>query len=127
MPEIRECIASFIYLESFFQWCIWHNINLQVLGLWADYTGKDSVDNDVDTKVYKLDASSTAVRGQKNHAGSLWPSMWLKSEQLPDPPPITQLVLLRVSSTNRAIILDFKHLHFQVCIYTQLIFTIIQL
>src|SRR5271155_1738861 len=41
MPELRKCIAhsGYLYFLWFVEYCLRHNINLGLLGLWADATG----------------------------------------------------------------------------------------
>jgi hypothetical protein len=35
MPEIRECIAHYLCMLWFFQFCLEQKLDLQVLALWA--------------------------------------------------------------------------------------------
>jgi len=115
MPEYRECIAHFLFLLWFLQYCQRKGLDLHVLGLWTDKTagkrGKKPKPTDL---VFRLEHNSKEKRGNAGNQGYLWPPMWRKSSENLDPPPIGLLELQGVRTTSRAIILNFGALHFQV-------------
>lgn len=114
MPEIRECIAHFLSLSAFLQFCLENRIDLQLLGLWADASKAEEMSMASDGLVYCLDACSTVYRGTCGAQSSLWPPMWRKVKGKPDPPLIQSLKWGAVSFTNRAIVMDLGPLYFQV-------------
>jgi hypothetical protein len=114
MPEMRECIAHFLFLSAFLQFCLENEIDLQLLGLWADASKAEERSMASDGLVYCLDALSTVYRGTCGAQSSLWPPMWRKVKGKPDPPLIQSLKWGAVSFTNRAIVMDLGLLHFQV-------------
>jgi len=65
-------------------------------------------------QVFRLDHNSKDKRGNAGNQGYLWPPMWRKSPENPNPPSISLLELRSVQTTSRAIILNFGTLHFQV-------------
>ena len=115
MPELRECIAHFLYMSHFFQYCIEKGIDLSLIGLWADATEAESHLLAPDGLVYCLSASSKVKRGSRSAQTSLWPEMWKITHTQPDPPSIQSLVWKGVHWTSRAIVMDMGRLHFQVC------------
>ena len=115
MPELRECIAHFLCVSHFFQYCIEKNCNLSLIGLWADATDSESQLLAPDGLVYRLSASSTVKRGSRSAQTSLWPEMRKKTRAQPNPPAIQSLVWEGVHWTSRAIIMDMGELYFQVC------------
>ena len=116
MPELHECIAHFLCMLHFFQYCIEMGINLSLIGLWADATNAESHLLAPDGLVYQLSASSTVKRGSCSAQTSLWPEMWKITDAQPEPPSIQFLVWKGVHWTSRAIIMDMGELCFQVCI-----------
>ncbi|KDR72183.1 hypothetical protein GALMADRAFT_765703 [Galerina marginata CBS 339.88] len=118
MPEIRECIAHYLCMLWFFGFCLREKLDLQLLALWADASEKEEKKLAPDGLVYRLDASSTVVRGNANAQTSLWPGPFKKTKANPDPPSIRTLKLKGVSYSNRTIILDMGPLHFQLAYLT---------
>jgi hypothetical protein len=116
MPEIRECIAHFIWILCFFDWCNLHDINLQLLGLWADASEAEAPKLAPDGLVYRLNSSSTVQRGSRGSQTSLWPLMCRLSPKNPNPLLIETLVWKGVENahTCRAVILNFGELYLQV-------------
>jgi len=116
MPEIRECIAHFLFLLWFYEYCLKNHLDLTLLGLWADAPDNNPGEKKLaNGSVYRLQATSTAVRGANRAQTPLWPPMWRKTaSQDDDPPALNQLKLQGVSCTNRAIIMDMGELKFQV-------------
>jgi len=115
MPEIRECIAHFLFLLWFYEYCLKNHLDLTLLGLWADAPDNNPGEKKLaNGSVYRLQATSTAVRGANRAQTPLWPPMWRKTASQDDPPPLNQLKLQGVSCTNRAIIMDMGELKFQV-------------
>ena len=53
-------------------------------------------------------------RGSMNNKAYIWPPMWQKSSENPNPPSISMLELKEAKTTSRAMILNFGILHFQV-------------
>ncbi|KAF8150037.1 hypothetical protein B0H34DRAFT_633671, partial [Crassisporium funariophilum] len=84
-----------------------------VKGLWADTSDKPAETKLSNGKVYKLEATSTVKRGSMSAQTPLWPQMWIKTVENPNPPAIEALIWQGVSYTNRSIIMDFGVLHFQ--------------
>ena len=116
MPEYCECIAHFLFLSWFLHYCQQKGLDLHVVSLWTDKTaGKNSKKRRQTTDlVFKLDHDSKDKRGNAGNQGYLWPPMWRRSAENPNPPSITCLELQSVRTTSRAIILNFRVLHFQV-------------
>jgi len=115
MPEYRECIAHFLFLSWFLQYCQQKGLDLHVLGLWTDKTsGKNSKKCNTSDLVFKLEPTSKDKRGNAGNQGYLWPPMWRMSSENPNPPSISVLELQGVRTTSRAIVLNFGALHFQV-------------
>jgi hypothetical protein len=86
-----------------------------VLGLWTDKTaGKKGKKPKTTDLVFRLDHNSKDKQGNAGNQGYLWPPMWKKSSENPNPPSISLLELQGVHMTSRAIILNFGTLHFQV-------------
>jgi hypothetical protein len=115
MPEIRECIAHFLFLLWFYEYCLENHLDLTLLGLWADTPDNNPGEQKLaNGSVYKLDATSTASRGTNGAQTFLWPPMWRKTASEQDPPTLDRLKLQGVGCTNRAIIMDMGDLKFQV-------------
>lgn len=114
MPEMRECIAHFLFLLWFLQYCLENGIDLRLLDLWADASKTEEKSLAPDGLVYCLDALSTVYRGTCGAQSSLWPPMWRKVKGKPDPPLIQSLKWEAVSFSNRAIVMNLGPLHFQV-------------
>lgn len=118
MPEYRECIAHFLFLLWFLEYCQHKNLDLHVLGLWADKVKGKAVRNRKipasKDLVFQLCNTSKDKRGRKGNQGFLWPPMWQKGSKNQDPPSINRLEWKDVRTTTRAIVLDFGVLHFQV-------------
>jgi len=113
MPEIRECIAHFLFLLWFYEDCLENHLDLTLLGLWADAPDNNSGEQKLaNGSVYKLDATSTAARGTNGAQTSLWPPMWGKTALQVDPPSLDRLKLQGVDYTNWAIIMDMGQLKF---------------
>ncbi|KIM47141.1 hypothetical protein M413DRAFT_64021 [Hebeloma cylindrosporum] len=119
MPEYRECIAHFLFLLWFLRYCQQKGLDLHVLGLWTDKTaGKKGKKPKPTDLVFMLDHNSKDKRGNAGNQGYLWPPMWRKSSENPNPPSISLLELQGVRTTSRAIILNFGALHFQLAYLT---------
>lgn len=118
MPEIRECIAHYLCMLWFLQFCLEQKLDLQVLALWADASEKEEKKLAPNGLVYHLDASSTVARGSWNAQTTLWPGPFQKTRKNPNPPSIQTLGLKGVTYSNRTIILDMGPLHFQVSFYS---------
>jgi len=115
MPEIRECIAHFLFLLWFYEYCLENHLDLTLLGLWADAPDNNPGEQKLaNGSVYKLEATSTAARGTNGAQTFMWPSMWCKTALQVDPPTLDRLKLQGVDRTNRAIIMDMGELKFQV-------------
>jgi hypothetical protein len=112
MPEYRECLAHFLFLEWFLKYCQQKGLDLHVLDLWTDKTaGKNAKRLKSPSFVFKLDHNSKEKRGNQGNQGNLWPPMWRKSSEHHS---ISLLEWKEVRTTSRAIILNFGALHFQV-------------
>jgi hypothetical protein len=114
MPELRECLAHFIFIV----W-VWEHLkehgNWRLLAIWADATSTDKNPKPANLDcVHMLDANNKWKRGTKSSQTYLWPAMWGKTSSNPHPPPITTLELKGIRKTNRSLILDFGNLWFQV-------------
>ncbi|KAF8869972.1 hypothetical protein CPB84DRAFT_1693593 [Gymnopilus junonius] len=122
MPEYRECLAHFLFLLWFLQYCQQKNLDLHVLGLWADKTmGKAAKRRKIPASqdmVFQLNNTSRDKRGNKGNQGFLWPPMWQRTLKNQDSPSINQLEWKGVKTTMRAVILDFGLLHFQLAYLT---------
>jgi len=115
MPEYRECIAHFLFLSWFLQYCQQKGLDLHVLGHWTEKTaGKNAKKPKTTDVVFRPDHNSKDKWGNAGNQGYLWPPMWQKSSENLNPPSISLLELQGVHTTSRAIILKFGILHFQV-------------
>lgn len=115
MPEIRECIAHSLFLLWFYEYCLENQVDLTLLGLWADAPDNNPGEQRLaNGSVYRLEATSTAARGTNGAQTSLWPPMWQKTVTGEDPPTLDRLKLQGVDYTTRAIIMDMGDLKFQV-------------
>lgn len=114
MPELRETIASFKFVQSFLDYSFKKDIDLTVLGLWADASDTRAEAKMATGHVYKLTSQSTVKRGPNLSQSSLYPQMLQKTPKNPEPLPLSTLVLKSAANTNRAIVLDFGTLAFQV-------------
>lgn len=117
MPELRETVASYFYLNQFLNYCSNNSITLSLLGIWADATDKEQEDAKGASEynqVYRLDGSLPFQKGAQNRQTSVYPQFFIKSSDNLDPPILSSLVLILASNTNHAIILNFCVCMFQV-------------
>ncbi len=114
MPELRETVASFQYVIGFLDHALQSDVDLTVLGLWADASETRAEAKLATGHVYKLSAESTVKRGPNLAQTCLYPPMLQKSAKNISPAPISTLVLQSAANTNRAIVLDFGTVAFQV-------------
>ena len=117
MPEIRECIAHFIWILLFLNWCKENNIDLRLLGLWADAAKNERETLSPGGLVYRLSSSSKVLRGSCSAQTPLFPPMCQLRPNNHDPLVLEDLVWKDViqSHTCRTVVLDLGGLYLQVC------------
>ncbi|TFK59346.1 hypothetical protein BDN72DRAFT_905937 [Pluteus cervinus] len=109
MPEIRECIAHFLYTLAVFNQLKAKNANFTLIKIWADYTREEDKERKPTNQghVFVLGPEHGLKRGYKHDQTPLWPDVagWDGD--------ITLLTLEGMSTTSRALSLEFGKLHFR--------------
>ncbi|KAF8153547.1 hypothetical protein K438DRAFT_1987680 [Mycena galopus ATCC 62051] len=112
MPETRETTGSGKQAQMEYQTAKAAGASFVLENIAVDATKAEAKRSDAsreakDGLVYILDATSAIKRGQNHHQTHVYPPQLRVTTKNPDPPPLSTLVLEKITYTHRALILHF--------------------
>ncbi|KAF8203455.1 hypothetical protein K438DRAFT_2015153 [Mycena galopus ATCC 62051] len=119
MPETRETTGSGKQAQMEYQTAKAAGASFVLENIAVDATKAEAKRSDAsreakDGLVYILDATSAIKRGQNHHQTHVYPPQLRVTTKNPDPPPLSTLVLEKITYTHRALILHFGTLFLMV-------------
>ena len=116
MPEVRECIAHYIYFHLLLKPLL-GKTSLHLLALWADLTNQEKYpDSGTEGFPVRLKPGCLLLRGSRGRQTPLAPPILQSCDpKAASLESLSGLELLGVDYTGRAILLDFKLIYLKVC------------